>query len=155
MNVRALVASLVLSAVPVVAAAERPADPAYGYWLTENRKAIVRISPCGAATCGRMVWVESAVDDAGRPKRDWKNTDVVKRQRTICGIELVGGLSRADDGAWQDGWLYNPRDGATYSAEIRAVSQSELEVRGYLGISVLGKSQIWTRVSDDRGGCAL
>ena len=46
-------------------------------------------------------------------------------------------------------------DGATYSAEIRAVSASELEVRGYLGVPVLGKSQIWTRVGDDRGGCAL
>jgi uncharacterized protein (DUF2147 family) len=155
MNERVFLAAVVLSAIPLVAGAERPSDPAHGYWLTENRKAIVRIAPCGGDTCGRMVWVENAVDDSGRPKRDSKNTDVAKRQRTICGLELVGGLSRADEGAWQDGWLYNPRDGGTYSAEIRAVSQSELEVRGYRGVSVLGKSQIWTRVSDDRGGCAL
>ncbi len=102
-----------------------------------------------------MVWVANAVDDTGQPKRDVKNTDTAKRERTICGLELVGGLSKANDGDWQDGWLYNPRDGATYSAEIRTVSQSELEVRGYLGVPVLGKSQIWTRVSDDRGGCSL
>lgn len=155
MNVRALVASAALSMMPVVALAERPADPAYGYWLTENRKAIVRIEPCGTDTCGRMVWVENAIDDSGQLKRDVKNTDVAKRQRPICGLELVGGLMKADEGTWQDGWLYNPRDGATYSAEIRAVSQSELEVRGYLGVSMLGKSQVWTRVGDDRGGCAL
>jgi uncharacterized protein (DUF2147 family) len=135
--------------------AERPADPAYGYWLTENRKAIVRIATCGPDICGRMVWVENAVDASGQPKRDRKNSDIAKRERPICGLELVGGLNKADEGTWQDGWLYNPRDGATYSAEIRAVSPSELEVRGYLGVSLLGKSQIWTRVGDDRGGCSL
>lgn len=155
MNVRAFVSIVVLCTMPFAAGAERPADPAHGYWLTENRKAIVRLAPCGRDTCGQMVWVENAVDDTGQPKRDVKNADTAKRQRTICGLELVGGLSKADEGAWQDGWLYNPRDGATYSARIRTVSQSELEVRGYLGAPVLGKSQIWTRVGDDRGGCTL
>ena len=62
---------------------------------------------------------------------------------------------KADKGSWQNGWLYNPRDGSTYSAEIHALSPSELEVRGYVGVSLLGKSQVWTRVGDDRGGCSL
>ena len=151
----AFVASVALTMVPLLAVAELPADPAYGYWLTENRKAIVRIEPCGGDTCGRMVWVENAIDGAGQPKRDLRNSDAAMRDRPICGLELVGGLDRADSGTWQDGWLYNPKDGATYSAEIRAVSPSELEVRGYLGVPMLGKSQIWTRVGDDRGGCSL
>ena len=144
-----------LLAAPIDAVAERPGDPAHGYWLTENRKAIVRIAPCGADTCGRMVWVEDPRDEAGRPKRDDRNADAAKRSRPICGIELVGGLTKADEGAWQNGWVYNPRNGETYSAEIRALSPSELEVRGYLGVSMLGKSQVWTRVGDDRGGCSL
>lgn len=155
MKVRAFVLSVAVSLLPLIAVAERPADPAHGYWLTENHKAIVQIAPCGADTCGRMVWVERAVDESGQPTRDVRNTDTAKRVRPICGLDLVGGLSKADEGAWKDGWLYNPKDGATYSAQIRAVSASELEVRGYLGVSVLGKSQIWTRVGDDRGGCAL
>ena len=148
-------ASVVLLAVPLSAAAERPSDAAHGYWLTENHKAIVRIAPCGTDTCGRMVWVESPVDEAGQPKRDDNNADVAKRTRPICGLELVGGLMKTDNGAWGNGWVYNPQDGSTYSAEIRALSPSELEVRGYLGVSLLGKSQVWTRVGDDRGGCSL
>lgn len=155
MKMRALIASVTVLVIPLSVAAELPADPAYGYWLTENRKAIVRIEPCGADTCGRMVWIENAVDDSGAPKRDIRNTDDAKRQRSICGLELVGGLIRTDSGTWENGWLYNPRDGGTYSAEIRAVSPSELEVRGYFGVSLLGSSQIWTRVGDDRGGCEL
>jgi uncharacterized protein (DUF2147 family) len=154
MTARALFASVALLAMPLAAGAELPSDSAHGYWLTENRKAIVQIAPCGGDTCGRMVWVDSPLDEAGRPKRDDKNADAAKRARPICGLELVGGLNKTDDGKW-DGWVYNPRDGETYSAEIRALSSSELEVRGYLGVSVLGRSQVWTRVGDDRGGCPL
>lgn len=145
---------LALLALPAAAATERNADPAHGLWLTENQRAIVEIASCGNETCGRTVWVADAVDETGQPKRDRSNPDQVKRDRPICGIELVGGLARAGDGEWQHGWLYNPRDGATYSAELRALSPSELEVRGYVGVSLLGKSQVWTRVSSDRGGCA-
>lgn len=149
-----LVAFVAFLATAFDAGAERPSDGAHGYWLTENRKAIVQIAPCGADTCGRMVWVENPLDKTGRPKRDDKNADTGKRARPICGLELVGGLMKTEDGTWRNGWLYNPRNGATYSAEIRTLSPSELEVRGYLGVSVLGKSQVWTRVGDDRGGCS-
>lgn len=155
MSARALFAFAAMLAASMPAIAEWPSDPAHGYWLTENRKAIVEIAPCGDGACGRMVWVEEPRDDLGQPKRDQKNADLGKRERTICGLELVGGLRRTDDGSWENGWLYNPRDGETYSARIRALSPSELEVRGYLGVTVLGKSQVWTRVGDDRGGCSL
>jgi uncharacterized protein (DUF2147 family) len=155
MRRRVLFASVALLAAPLSAVAERLGDPAHGYWLTENRKAIVRLAPCGADTCGRTVWVENPLDEAGQPKRDAKNADAAKRERPICGLDLVGGLNKTNDGAWQDGWLYNPRNGETYSAKVRALSPSELEVRGYLGVSVLGKSQVWTRVAGDRGGCSM
>lgn len=155
MRPRVLFALAALLAAPLGAFADRPSDPAHGFWLTENRKAIVQIAHCGADTCGRMVWVENPLDEAGLPKRDDRNADAAKRGRPICGLELVGGLDKADEGSWQNGWVYNPRNGETYSAEIRALSPSELEVRGYLGVSVLGQSQVWTRVGDDRGGCSL
>jgi uncharacterized protein (DUF2147 family) len=155
MIARALFAAVAILATSLFASAELPSDSAHGYWLTENRKAIVRITDCGGDTCGRMVWIENPLDESGRPKRDARNSDAAKRARTICGLELVGGLVRTENDTWRDGWLYNPRDGGTYSAEIRALSPSELEVRGYLGVSLLGKSQVWTRVGDDRGGCSL
>lgn len=128
-------------------------DKAHGYWLTQNGKAIVLMSPCGTQTCGQMVWTATPRDDAGNLKLDVKNSDNAKRDRPICGLQLVGGMKREGAGTWQDGWIYNPRNGETYSAEMRAVSADQLKVRGYLGISLLGKSQIWTRVTDDRGGC--
>ncbi|MEM0988769.1 MAG: DUF2147 domain-containing protein [Pseudomonadota bacterium] len=128
-------------------------DPAFGYWLTENGKAIVEFAPCGSKTCGRMVWVANPNDDQGKPKLDVANLDEAKRGRPICGLDLVGGLDADGPGAWTDGWIYNPRDGSTYSANIQAISGDKLKVRGYLGLSLLGSSQTWTRVANDRGGC--
>ncbi|MEM7058169.1 MAG: DUF2147 domain-containing protein [Pseudomonadota bacterium] len=135
-----------------LALTEQP-DAAHGYWLTQNGKAIIHMVPCGAQTCGQMVWTASPRDEAGKLKLDVKNNDDALRARPVCGLQLVGGMKLKDAGSWQDGWIYNPRDGETYSAEISAVSADELKVRGFLGIKLLGKSQIWTRVTDDRGGC--
>lgn len=138
---------------PAPAASAADADPAFGYWLTENKQAIVRVDQCGQRACGTMVWVSEPVTDAGALKLDLKNQDAAKRDRPICGLPLFGGLAAAKPGSWKKGWLYNPRDGQTYSLQISAKSATELKVRGFLGLPVLGSSQIWTRVDGDRGGC--
>ena len=139
--------------VGFAAAAQAATDPVHGYWLTANNKAIVEFVPCGSQTCGRMVWVANPHDESGRVKRDAHNSDIAKRDRPICGLQLVGGMKPVGQGAWDGGWIYNPRDGGTYSATIEAVSDSRLKVHGYVGLQLLGKSQIWTRVGGDRGGC--
>lgn len=128
-------------------------DPAFGYWLTENKRAIVQVAKCGSVACGKMVWVAEPRNEAGLPKLDLKNEDAAKRSRPICGLPLFGGLTQAKPGRWADGWLYNPRDGQTYSVQINAEAGQQLKVRGFLGLPLLGSSQTWTRVEDDRGGC--
>lgn len=128
-------------------------DNAHGLWLTANGKAIVEMAPCGSQTCGRMVWVANPRDAGGKLKLDVNNEDPVKQARPICGMQLIGGMKLSGTGIWKNGWIYNPRNGKTYGAEIKAVSAAKLKVRGYLGISLLGESQTWTRVFDKRGGC--
>lgn len=128
-------------------------DKAHGLWLTANGNAIVEMAPCGSKTCGRMVWVANPRDAAGQLKLDANNTDPAKKVRPICGLQLIGGMKLAKTGQWRDGWIYNPRNGKTYGAEINAVSDGKLKVRGYLGLPLLGQSQTWTRVTSDRGGC--
>jgi len=121
-------------------------DPAHGRWLTENRKAIVEFAPCGSATCGHMVWVRTPRDDAG-------NLKLGANGQPLCGLRLVGDLHAVRPGVWEGGWIYNPKKGTTYSVEIEALSPGELKVRGYLGLWILGQSQIWTRIEEDPGGC--
>ena len=93
-----------------------------------------------------MVWVANPRDADGNPKLD-------ARGQPFCGLQLVGGLEPVGTGVWEDGWIYNPKSGRTYSADLKVLSPTELRVRGYLGLRIFGSSQIWTRVDDDRGGC--
>lgn len=151
MALRQLVAIGLLALAPLSAAAET--DPMHGFWLTENGKAIVKIAPCGGETCGNLVWIDSPRNPEGDLKRDVNNSNLQNRNRPLCGLTLVGGLR--PDGSAKDGWIYNPRDGSTYSVAVEPLNEEKLKVRGYLGFPLLGSSQVWTRVSDDRGGCGV
>ncbi|MEM9060837.1 MAG: DUF2147 domain-containing protein [Pseudomonadota bacterium] len=152
---------LLIVGLAAPAAARSVEDDAVGYWLTENGKAIVHFTPCedGVASaakpgiCGQIVWTENPRDETGALKRDAQNPDEALRDRAICGLPLVGDLKLASGNQLKDGWIYNPRSGDTFGAEAELVSAEKLKLRGFLGISLLGQSQVWTRVKDDRGGC--
>ena len=125
-------AAALLSLGLALPAGATPQDPAFGHWLTENGRAIVRIAPCDSAACGHVVWTE------GQGRR--------------CGATILGALRREGPGRWAGGYVEDPRDGTRYAARLRAEGM-RLELRGYVGLPLLGRSQTWTRVPDDRGGC--
>ncbi len=141
-------------ALALPATAGATTDPAFGYWLVENRRAIIEIHSCGPMACGRIVWLAEPFDANGEPKTDINNPDPAMRHRMLCGLPLIEGLEAEGPGAWEDGEIYNSRDGAKYNVRVSRHADDRLEVRGFLGISLLGKSQYWTRVGGDRGGCS-
>lgn len=140
---------LTVSALP----AHARSDPAYGLWLTENARAIIEITPCDEKACGRIVWMDEPQMPDGSPKIDQNNPDEALQSRRLCGIPLVGGFAREEDGIWRGGYVYNPRDGKTYDAEIKPNGGDTLTLRGFVLVPAFGKDQTWTRVPDARGGC--
>lgn len=122
------------------------AEPVEGYWLTKNRKVIVRTRICGTKICGHMVWLANPVDADGKAKRGADG-------KPLCGTQMIGGLKPRGAGRWSGGWVLDPRNGDRYSAKLTLLSPQKIKLRGYLGLPLLGASQIWTRVPDDRGGC--
>lgn len=147
-------AALGLAALAADSAAA--ADPAFGMWLTENGRAIVEIGPCAAdasQACGTAVWLIEPVDANGAPRLDVENDDAALRSRPLCGLQVVGDFKADGAGKWVDGFIYDAANGDLYDAKMTSTGPNTLEVRGFLGISLLGKTQTWTRVSDNRGGC--
>lgn len=142
-------AAATLTATPAFSAAE----DVFGYWLTENQKAIVQVEPCGAQACGKIVWLAEPNDPAtGAPKVDANNEDAAMQARPICGMPMIGNFAQDGD-RWDDGFIYDPQSGDTYTSKMHVNDAGKLYVRGYVGISLFGKSQEWTRVADARGGC--
>ena len=69
-----------------------------------------------------------------------------KKGKPIEGMQIMSGLEKFEDGYWGDGEILDPKTGKTYSCKLWLEEDDELTVRGYMGISLLGRSQTWHRV---------
>ena len=101
---------------------------------------------------GKVVWMEIPNHPNGEPRRDVYNPDPSKRNQTNVGIVIIKGFTyneAADE--WENGTVYNPGSGKTYRSYMRLEeSGNKLKVRGYLGISLLGKTVVWLREKTQR-----
>jgi uncharacterized protein (DUF2147 family) len=126
----------------------------FGLWLTENGRAAVEILPCaGTSACGRIVWLKEPNDETGKAKLDKNNEDTALRSRPLCGLEMIGNFKRLSDEEWEEGFIYNAEDGDTYNSKMKLQGEDKLSVRGFVGISLFGKSQVWTKLSADHPRC--
>ncbi|HPF78790.1 MAG TPA: DUF2147 domain-containing protein [Alphaproteobacteria bacterium] len=135
---------IVLALMPSASFAQEAYNPE-GLWLTENQRSAIRVEKCDKGLCGRIAWI---ID--GGMQTDDKNPVEELRGQPICGLEILNGFTQAadDPNEWEGGHIYKADDGDIYNAEIKVLSADEMNVRGYVGISLFGKSQTWKRVSD-------
>jgi uncharacterized protein (DUF2147 family) len=131
-----------------IAAAAAQTGDATGRWLTENGKGVIAIAPCGDSLCGRIEWMKPPADaKPGAIPRDTHNPDPARRQQPMCGLQIIYGFHHdgGDPKRWVEGKIYDPESGDTYHANITLQDANHLRLRGYIGISLLGESQTWTR----------
>ncbi len=135
--------AVALQAGPAIA--QDQADVA-GYWVTPDHGAVVNIVPCDSGMCGYVAGVRTN-HPPGEVPRDVKNPDPAKRNDPACGMMIMGSLKPVPGkpGKWQNGWVYDPESGNTYTAQMQLDGANTLNLRGYLGISLFGRTQTWTR----------
>lgn len=115
-----------------------------GTWLTEKKGIIVDLYECGDGLCGRTVWLKKMFNKDGSPRLDVNNPDKALHGRHWCGIEVITNVRPDGPGEWDDGEVYDPKTGQTFDFAIKDKGD-HLKVRGYLGLKLAGKSEIWTR----------
>ena len=72
-----------------------------------------------------------------------------QKDAPMMGLTIVKGMKRYDNN-YADGTILDPRDGTVYHAQMELSADGQhLFVRGYLGIPLLGQTQVWTRLPDD------
>jgi uncharacterized protein (DUF2147 family) len=81
----------------------------------------------------------------GKPKNDRNNPKPELRGRQIVGMEFMHDFIYTGKNRYADGKIYDPENGKTYSCKMRLVNEKKLEVRGYVGISLMGRTVEWTR----------
>lgn len=121
------------------------ADAVKGIWLNSEKDAKVEIYKSGDKYFGKITWLKDANEADGKtPKKDSKNPNERLRTRTVVNLTIISGL-RYDDGEWTGGELYDPKSGKTVNAKMK-LKGSQLEIRGYVGSPMFGKSSVWTKV---------
>ena len=107
---------------------------------------MVRIYKNSEKYQGKVVWLKEPVDpETGNPKQDKNHPDERTWTRPVLGMIIIWGFSYKDKNLWDDGNIYDPKNGSTYSCTIKMINPNTLEVRGYIGVSIIGRTDNWTR----------
>jgi uncharacterized protein (DUF2147 family) len=111
---------------------------------------VIHIDRCGADVC---LWIASLSPTAPSDK-DIHNPDPAQRGNALCGLKIGSGFSLRDQDHAAGGMLYDPKSGRTYHGMMTAEG-AKLQLRGYVGISLFGRSETWTRPAGAAQSCKL
>lgn len=148
MKVWALSVAVLLTATTTFGAG--PGD-ILGPWKTDGGDSRLELFKCGDKICGKIVWlkepnyIDSKDGPVGKTKIDRKNPDPALRTRPILGLQVMKGLTAKGKNRWANGTCYDPETGKSYKCKMNLAAPDRLELRGYIGISLLGRNFILTR----------
>lgn len=130
-----LVLSVVMIAFSLFA---QSSDPIVGKWENSSKEGRVEIFKRGDKYFGKLYWIKDS------SKKDEKNSDKSLRDRKIEGLEILTNFTKKGN-TYEGGEIYDPKSGKTYSSKMTPKGD-KLEVRGFVGVSLLGRTEVFTRI---------
>jgi len=125
--------------------AQKP-DAILGTWSPSKGDAQIKIERSGNKYHGTISWLKEPFDpDSKKPKVDKNNPEKSQQNKPIVGLRLLKDLV-FDEDEWTDGTVYDPESGKIYSCTVSLKDANTMDMRGYIGFSLIGRSEIWTRV---------
>jgi uncharacterized protein (DUF2147 family) len=122
------------------------ADAVIGVWKNGEGTGMIKITKNGDKYQGRIVWLKEPNDpDTGKPKLDKNHPDDANHSRPVLGLTNAWGFQYKGKKVWDDGKIYDPKNGNTYDCTMKLKDANTLEVRGYIGVSLIGRTDVWTR----------
>lgn len=115
-----------------------------GQWVTSEDKSIVEIYSCGDTCCLKIIWLKEPLEVDGTVKLDKNNPDPENRGVEILGLTIGKGFAFNGKSLWKGGTIYDPENGKSYSCRME-LDGDRLSVRGFIGIALLGRTEIWKR----------
>lgn len=114
-------------------------DPILGKWQNPSGEGKIEIYKKGEKYFGKLYWVKDA------SKKDVNNPKESLRTRQIQGLEILTNFNKSDN-TYEGGQIYDPKSGKTYSCKMTIKGSDQLDIRGYVGVSFLGRTETWKRV---------
>lgn len=120
-------------------------DAVLGVWKNGEGTGMVQIYKRGDKYFGRIVWLKVPNNPDGTPRTDINNPDESKRKTLLKGLENLRDFKYVGDNKWEEGKIYDPKNGSDYACEMTLVDENTLEVRGFIGVSLFGRTDVWKR----------
>jgi len=121
--------------------AQATPDAILGIWYNEEKDAKIKVYKENGKFYGKIVWHKTGDDIS---PFDEKNPDPELKKRKKVGLVILTDFE-FDNGQWENGEIYDPKSGKTYSCLIKLQKDGVLNVRGYIGISLIGRTTHWTK----------
>jgi uncharacterized protein (DUF2147 family) len=119
---------------------ETPTAAISGRWLTEQRDGIIEIARTAAG-----IYVGRIIGGNSPHQIDVNNPDPARRNLLLLGQIILKDMHEEGPGHLSGGTIYDPDSGHGYRCRIELLDRNHLKIRGFIGISLLGRSQTWTR----------
>lgn len=122
------------------------ADDIIGTWLNQEATGKVTIYKENGKYYGKLVWLRNPIDSiTGKPRTDNLNPDPKLQSNQLIGLVNLKNFTFNGKDEWSGGTIYDPKNGKTYSCKINFESTGKLKIRGYVGVSMLGRNTYWTK----------
>lgn len=108
---------------------------------TGKKRIVVRIDVSGKTLTGTIIKVYPQPGDTGicgKCPGNFKN-------KSVIGLQFMWGLKDKGNGVWDGGKILDPKNGKIYRSKLTLQGNNKIYVRGYIGFSVLGRTQVWVR----------
>ena len=111
---------------------------------TKAEKSLVRISEAGGVLSAK---VEKIADPSKQDSKCEACTDE-RKDKPVVGMTIVrNAKTNADKSAWEGGEILDPNNGKVYKLRMSLIEGGKkLEMRGFIGFALLGRTQTWIRV---------
>jgi uncharacterized protein (DUF2147 family) len=120
-------------------------DGIIGVWWTAGKESTVEIYKVENEFQGKITWLKTPLDENGNIKTDPKNPKPELRSRKRLGMVVLTNLIAKGENNWTKGTIYDPKSGNTYKCSIKLKDNNTMLLRGFIGVSLLGRTETWLR----------
>ncbi len=126
--------------------AQYSGDEIIGIWETPgDDNGRIEIFKTDNKYYGKIIWLKRKGEN-GEVLTDKNNPNKSLQNRPIIGTEILKGFIFNKEDMWEDGEIYDPKSGNTYSCQLSLQDKNTMKVRGYIGFSLIGRTEYWKRV---------
>ncbi len=115
----------------------------FGIWLNAKKDGFIKIYKNNNNKFDGVI--AGGTTPEGDNRVDINNPDPKLRSQLLLGKVILHGFIYEGENKWIDGQIYDPNNGKTYRCKLELIDHQNLSVRGYFGIPLFGRTEIWTR----------